>query len=492
MKNFIVAIDQGTTSTRSILFDLNGKPIFTCKKEFKQYFPKNGWVEHNPNEIWKTTINVLTKVINKSKKLKGKILTIGITNQRETIILWDKKTGKCVYNAIVWQDRRTHDLCKKLKKKGYEKIIRSRTGLILDPYFSGTKIKWILDNVSIAKKLLKKKRLLFGTIDTYLVWKLTSGKIHATDSTNASRTMIFNIKKNVWDKKLLNLLKIPESILPYVKNSADNFGETSKSITNESYSINGIIGDQQAAAIGQGCFKTGSTKITFGTGAFAIMNTGNKILKSKNKLLSTICYRIDNKTTFALEGSIFIAGAGIQWLRDKLKIIKHANVTEKISLNLKNNNNVYFVPAFTGLGAPYWDPEARGALLGMTRDTGIPEIVAAGLMSVVYQTKDLVNAISADGAELSQLRVDGGLSANNFVLEKLADIVNCEVHRPKVTETTAQGAAYVAGLQLGVFSSLEQIKQKWQMDLVFKPTKDTNWRENQYLGWKHAIQKVIT
>ena len=491
MKNFIVAIDQGTTSTRSILFDLNGKPIFTCKKEFKQYFPKNGWVEHNPNEIWKTTINVLTKVINKSKKLKGKILTIGITNQRETIILWDKKTGKCVYNAIVWQDRRTHDLCKKLKKKGYEKIIRSRTGLILDPYFSGTKIKWILDNVSIAKKLLKKKRLLFGTIDTYLVWKLTSGKIHATDSTNASRTMIFNIKKNVWDKKLLNLLKIPESILPYVKNSADNFGETSKSITNESYSINGIIGDQQAAAIGQGCFKTGSTKITFGTGAFAIMNTGNKILKSKNKLLSTICYRIDNKTTFALEGSIFIAGAGIQWLRDKLKIIKHANVTEKISLNLKNNNNVYFVPAFTGLGAPYWRSDARGTLTGLTRDTGRDEIIRATLESVAYQTFDLLKSMKKNGINPKFMKVDGGMVQNNWFLQFLSNITRLVIIRPKDSETTALGAALIAGYGKGIYKSLPNFSKKLKISKKFSPKMAHKQRLKLLNGWIQAIRKTL-
>ena len=333
MKNFILSIDQGTTSTRSILFDLKGNPVFVSQKEFKQYYPKDGWVEHNPEEIWITTKKVIKEIINKNKKIKGNILTIGITNQRETTLLWDSKTGKCIYNAIVWQDRRTTNLCNKLKKKGLESLIKSRTGLLLDPYFSATKIKWIIENIPLAKELLKKDRLLFGTIDTYLIWKLTKGKIHATDSTNASRTMLFNIKKNCWDKKILKLLKIPESILPNVKNSADNFGFTNKSITKKSYPINGVIGDQQAAAVGQSCFQKGSTKITFGTGAFIIMNTGNKKINSKNKLLSTICYRINNRTTFALEGSIFIAGASVQWLRDKLKIIKSAKITEKISKN---------------------------------------------------------------------------------------------------------------------------------------------------------------
>ena len=406
MKNFILSIDQGTTSTRSILFDLKGKPVFVSQKEFKQYYPKDGWVEHNPEEIWVTTKKVIKEIINKNKKIKGNILTIGITNQRETTLLWDSKTGKCIYNAIVWQDRRTTNLCNKLKKKGLENLIKSRTGLLLDPYFSATKIKWIIENIPSAKKLLKKNRLLFGTIDTYLIWKLTKGKIHATDSTNASRTMLFNIKKNCWDKKILKLLKIPESILPNVKNSADNFGFTDKSITKKSYPINGVIGDQQAATVGQSCFQKGSTKITFGTGAFIIMNTGNKKINSKNKLLSTICYRINNRTTFALEGSIFIAGASVQWLRDKLKIIKSAKITEKISKKQINNNNVYLVPAFTGLGAPYWKPNVRGILTGLTRDTGRNEIIRATLESVAYQTSDLLNAMKKDGLKPSVIKVE--------------------------------------------------------------------------------------
>ncbi len=491
MKNFIVAIDQGTTSTRSVLFDLNGKPIFIYRKEFKQYFPRNGWVEHNPNEIWNTTKEVLKKVINKSKSLKGKILTLGITNQRETTLLWDKKTGKCVYNAIVWQDRRTHELCEKLKKKGYEKIIKSRTGLILDPYFSGTKIKWVLDNVSLAQKLIKKKRLLFGTIDTYLIWKLTKGKIHATDATNASRTMIFNIKKNVWDKEILNLLKIPASILPSIKNSADYFGKTNKSIIKGSYPINGVIGDQQAAALGQGCFKLGSTKITYGTGAFIIVNTGNKILKSKNKLLSTICYRINNKSTFALEGSIFIAGAGIQWLRDKLKIIKYAYETEKISLNIKNNNNVYFVPAFTGLGAPYWKSDARGTLTGLTRDTGRNEIIRATLESVAYQTLDLINSMKNDGINPSLMKVDGGMVKNNWFLQFLSNITKLDIIRPKVIETTALGAALIAGYGRGVYKSLPNISKKLKISKKFYPKMADKHRLKLLNGWTQAIRKTL-
>ena len=491
MKNFILSIDQGTTSTRSILFDLKGKPVFVSQKEFKQYYPKDGWVEHNPEEIWVTTKKVIKEIINKNKKIKGNILTIGITNQRETTLLWDSKTGKCIYNAIVWQDRRTTNLCNKLKKKGLENLIKSRTGLLLDPYFSATKIKWIIENIPSAKKLLKKNRLLFGTIDTYLIWKLTKGKIHATDSTNASRTMLFNIKKNCWDKKILKLLKIPESILPNVKNSADNFGFTDKSITKKSYPINGVIGDQQAATVGQSCFQKGSTKITFGTGAFIIMNTGNNKINSKNKLLSTICYRINNRTTFALEGSIFIAGASVQWLRDKLKIIKSAKITEKISKKQINNNNVYLVPAFTGLGAPYWKPNVRGILTGLTRDTGRNEIIRATLESVAYQTSDLLNAMKKDGLKPSVIKVDGGMANNYWFIQFLTDILNIKVLKPKVYETTSLGAAVMAGYYIGVYKSLSDITRNWKFDKKFV-TKIVHKNRLKLLnGWHQAIRKTL-
>ncbi len=491
MKNFILSIDQGTTSTRSILFDLKGKPVFVSQKEFKQYYPQDGWVEHNPEEIWVTTKKVIKEIINKNKKIKGNILTIGITNQRETTLLWDSKTGKCIYNAIVWQDRRTTNLCNKLKKKGLENLIKSRTGLLLDPYFSATKIKWIIENIPIAKKLLKKDRLLFGTIDTYLIWKLTKGKIHATDSTNASRTMLFNIKKNCWDKKILKLLKIPESILPNVKNSADNFGFTNKSITKKSYPINGVIGDQQAATVGQSCFQKGSTKITFGTGAFIIMNTGNKKINSKNKLLSTICYRINNRTTFALEGSIFIAGASIQWLRDKLKIIKSAKITEKISKKQINNNNVYLVPAFTGLGAPYWKPNVRGILTGLTRDTGRNEIIRATLESVAYQTSDLLNAMKKDGLKPSVIKVDGGMANNYWFIQFLTDILNIKALKPKVYETTSLGAAVMAGYYIGVYKSLSDIARNWRFDKKFVPKIVHKNRLKLLNGWHQAIRKTL-
>ena len=491
MKNFILSIDQGTTSTRSILFDLKGKPVFVSQKEFKQYYPKDGWVEHNPEEIWVTTKKVIKEIINKNKKIKGNILTIGITNQRETTLLWDSKTGKCIYNAIVWQDRRTTNLCNKLKKKGLENLIKSRTGLLLDPYFSATKIKWIIENIPSAKKLLKKNRLLFGTIDTYLIWKLTKGKIHATDSTNASRTMLFNIKKNCWDKKILKLLKIPESILPNVKNSADNFGFTDKSITKKSYPINGVIGDQQAATVGQSCFQKGSTKITFGTGAFIIMNTGNNKINSKNKLLSTICYRINNRTTFALEGSIFIAGASVQWLRDKLKIIKSAKITEKISKKQINNNNVYLVPAFTGLGAPYWKPNVRGILTGLTRDTGRNEIIRATLESVAYQTSDLLNAMKKDGLKPSVLKVDGGMANNYWFIQFLTDILNIKALKPKVYETTSLGAAVMAGYYIGVYKSLSDITRNWKFDKKFVPKIVHKNRLKLLNGWHRAIRKTL-
>ena len=491
MKNFILSIDQGTTSTRSILFDLKGKPVFVSQKEFKQYYPKDGWVEHNPEEIWVTTKKVIKEIINKNKKIKGNILTIGITNQRETTLLWDSKTGKCIYNAIVWQDRRTTNLCNKLKKKGLENLIKSRTGLLLDPYFSATKIKWIIENIPSAKKLLKKNRLLFGTIDTYLIWKLTKGKIHATDSTNASRTMLFNIKKNCWDKKILKLLKIPESILPNVKNSADNFGFTDKSITKKSYPINGVIGDQQAATVGQSCFQKGSTKITFGTGAFIIMNTGNNKINSKNKLLSTICYRINNRTTFALEGSIFIAGASVQWLRDKLKIINSAKITEKISKKQINNNNVYLVPAFTGLGAPYWKPNVRGILTGLTRDTGRNEIIRATLESVAYQTSDLLNAMKKDGLKPSVIKVDGGMANNYWFIQFLTDILNIKVLKPKVYETTSLGAAVMAGYYIGVYKSLSDITRNWRFDKKFVPKIVHKNRLKLLNGWHRAIRKTL-
>jgi len=491
VKKFIVSIDQGTTSTRSILFDLSGKQIFFSQLEIKQFFPKNGWVEHNPEEIWKKTKKTLKAVILKSKKLKGEILTIGITNQRETTLIWDKKTGKCIYNAIVWQDRRTYNYCSSLKKKGFEKIVKSKTGLLLDPYFSSTKIKWIINNISSAKKLLKKNRLLFGTVDTFLIWKLTKKKLHATDATNASRTMLYNIKKNKWDKYLLKMFKIPIKILPKVKNSADDFSYTDKSITGKPYSIRGVIGDQQAAIIGQGCFSEGSVKFTYGTGAFVMINTGSKLVTSRNKLLSTICYKINDKTVYAIEGSIFVAGASIQWLRDRLKIIVHAKQSENISKNLKINSDVYFVPAFTGLGAPHWIPEARGIISGLTRDTGQNEIVRAALQSVVYQSTDLLNAMKDDGLTPSLIKVDGGMTQNNWFNQFLADVSSLKVLKPKTQETTALGAALIAALGAGIFKSLSQIAKKNRISRQFTPKMNKKIRLKLLNGWSQAIRKTI-
>ncbi len=491
MKKFIISIDAGTTSVRSILFDLNGKPVFSSQKEFKQYFPKNGWVEHDPDEIWVKIKKTLKDVIKKVKKLKGKAITIGITNQRETTILWNKKTGKVVYKAIVWQDRRTEGFCKKLRSQNKETSFFNKTGLLIDPYFSATKVKWILDNVPSAKILMKKDELLFGTIDTFLIWRLTKGKIHATDATNASRTMLYNISTNKWDDGILKLFKIKKNILPEVKDCSDDFGSTHSSITGQSIPINGVVGDQQAATIGQCCFEPGSLKSTFGTGAFVLLNTGNKIIYSKNRLLTTIAYRLKGKTTYAMEGSIFIAGAGVQWLRDKMKFFKKAPETEKIIKSLKDNNNVYLVPAFTGLGAPYWNANARGILSGLTRDTGPKEIVRSVIESVAYQTHDLFEAMKHDGLRPRLVKVDGGMVMNNWFSQFLSDIVNVGVLRPKVQETTALGAAFMAGLQIGGYKSLKDISNKWSLDKKFNPKMINKNRTKLLKGWSKAIDRAL-
>ena len=491
MKKFLVSIDQGTTSTRSILFDIKGNILFTSQFEFKQYFPKNGWVEHDPNEIWLTTIKSLKKVINKALKLKGKILSIGITNQRETTILWNKKTGKPIYNAIVWQDRRTEKYCEYLKKKKYEKEFREKTGLFIDPYFSATKIKWILQNVKQSKNLLKSNNLLFGTVDTFLIWKLTSGKKHLTEATNASRTLLYNINKNQWDTEIIKKLKIPINILPEVKNSVDDFGITDKKIVGQNIPISAVLGDQQAAAVGQACFEKGSTKSTYGTGAFVLMNTGYKKINSKNKLLTTICYRLNNKNTYALEGSIFIAGAGIQWLRDKIKLINNAYETEKIVKNTKSNNGVYIVPAFSGLGAPYWKPDARGLITGLTRNSDWKSFVRATIESVAYQTNDLFDAMNKDGLKPNIVKIDGGMVVNNWFSQFLSDIIDLKIIRPKIQETTALGVALFAGYKVGVFKSLNQIKRLWRKDRDFKPKISRSLRNNLIKDWNLAIKKTL-
>ena len=487
--NGILAIDQGTTSSRAIIFSKSGKKLISSQLEFKQFFPKNGWVEHNPNEIWSTTIKVTKNVLLKSKKLKINIKTLGITNQRETTVCWDKKTGEPVYNAIVWQDRRTENYCKKIKKK--EKLIRKKTGLFLDPYFSATKIKWIIDNVPKAKKLFKKNELLFGTIDTFLIWKLTNGKIHATDATNASRTMLFNITSNKWDKDILKIFKLNEKILPTVKNSADDFGFTSEKIVGQKIKISAVLGDQQAAAIGQACFEKGSVKSTYGTGAFLLMNTGEKKIMSKNKLITTICYRINNKTTYALEGSIFIAGAGVQWLRDKIRLIDNAYETEKIVKSKKNSKGVYVVPAFTGLGAPYWNSKSRGLITGLTRDSDWRDLVRATIESVAYQTSDLFLSMRKDGLNPKSVKVDGGMVSNNWFVQFLSEILKIKITRSKINETTALGAAYMAGYQTGIYRSLSDIKQNWKKDRDFKPKFNKSYRNKLLQGWQQAIKKTL-
>ena len=491
MKKLLVAIDQGTTSTRAILFDVKGNVKFISQFEFKQYFPKNGWVEHNPNEIWSTTLKALRKVIKKASDLKGNIISLGITNQRETTILWDKKTGKPVYNAIVWQDRRTQTYCEKLKKRKYEKSFRKKTGLFIDPYFSATKIKWILENVKDSKKLLKSNNLLFGTVDTFLIWKLTKGKKHLTEATNASRTMLFNINNNKWDKEILRKLNIPKNILPEVKNSADDFGITNKKIIGKEIPISAVLGDQQAAAVGQACFEKGSIKSTYGTGAFVIMNTGSKKIYSNNKLLTTICYRLNEKNTYALEGSIFIAGAGVQWLRDKVKLINNAYETEKIAKSKKSNDGVYIVPAFSGMGAPYWRPDARGLITGLTRNSDWKNLVRAVVESVAYQSYDLFNSMRKDGLKPRIIKVDGGMISNNWFSQFLSDIINLNVVRPRVLETTALGVALFAGYQVGEFKSLNQIKLIWKKDRVFSPKLNKSMRNNLLQGWKLAIRKTL-
>ena len=491
MKKFIVSIDQGTTSSRVVLFDTKGNIKFISQYEFKQHFPKNGWVEHNPNEIWSTTLKALKQVIKKAISLKGHIITIGITNQRETTILWNKKTGKPIYNAIVWQDRRTQEYCKSLKNKNYENTFRKKTGLFIDPYFSATKIKWILDNVKVSKKLLKTNNLLFGTVDTFLIWKLTKGKQHLTEATNASRTMLFNINNNKWDHEILKKLNIPKSILPEVKNSADDFGKTDKKITGKEIPISAVLGDQQAAAVGQTCFDKGSIKSTYGTGAFVIMNTGYKKINSKNKLLTTICYRLNNKNTYALEGSIFIAGAGVQWLRDKMNLIKKAAETEKIARSSNLNDGIFVVPAFSGMGAPYWRPDARGLITGLTRDSNWQSLVRATVESVAYQSYDLFNAMNKDGLKPRIVKIDGGMVANNWFSQFLSDTINLKVIRPKVLETTALGVALFAGYQVGEFKSLNQIKNIWQKDRAFSPKIKNSLRNQLLHGWKLAIKKTL-
>ena len=488
----ILSIDQGTTSSRAILFETSGRPAFTAQREFRQIYPDSGWVEHDPEEIWSTTLAVCREAIAWGQQASRQIAAIGITNQRETTVVWDRETGKPVYNAIVWQDRRTADFCAELQQAGREPQVRASTGLLLDPYFSATKIRWILDHVEEARELAEQRRLAFGTTDCFLIWRLTGGRVHATDATNASRTLLYDIHQQRWDPQLLSLFQIPESMLPEVKDSAANYGLTSPDVTGIALPIAGVAGDQQAATIGQACFQPGMIKSTYGTGCFAVLNTGSQAVTSDHKLLTTIAYRIDGQTCYALEGSIFVAGAAVQWLRDGIGIIDSAQQTEALAAGLDSNRGTYLVPAFTGLGAPYWDPHARGALFGLTRDTGVAELVRATLESVAYQTRDLVQAMTADGAALETLRVDGGMVANNWLLQFLSDIIDIAVERPQVTETTALGAAYLAGLQQGLFSSLDDIASRWHRQARFEPSMQAQQRLQLLQGWDCAVARVMS
>ena len=490
MNKYILSIDQGTTSTRAMLFDQNFEIKGSSQVEFKQFFPKDGCVEHDPEEIMNTIYHTVNDVLEKTKITFKEILSIGITNQRETVVVWNKKTGKPIYNAIVWQDRRTAGYCNKLKDQGLSEKIQKITGLIIDSYFSATKIKWLLENINGAKELADRGELLFGTIDSWIIWNLTEGKSHVTDATNASRTMIFDIKKNTWSSQLLKLFEIPEHILPEVKNCADDFGTTSK--FGGEIKIGGVAGDQQAAAIGQACLNAGSVKSTYGTGCFMIMNTGEELKLSKNKLLSTIAYRVDNKNYYALEGSIFIAGAAVQWLRDSLKLINTASETDDLYNQADPTQKIYLVPAFTGLGAPYWDGEARGSIFGLTRNTGIPEMVKAAIDSVAYQTKDLLLAMEKDsGMKINVIRVDGGMVNNESFLQFLSSLLQTNVDRPTIIETTALGAAYLAGYQSGLFGSMDEIFHKWKSEKVF--VQKLHKKEVKYLynGWLKAVKGTL-
>lgn len=492
-RKYIMALDQGTTSSRAILFDKEGNIVATSQKEFTQFYPKVGWVEHNPMEIWGSQSGVMREVLETNSIRPEEVCAIGITNQRETTIVWEKSTGKPVYNAIVWQCRRTSEICDELKEKGYEKLIKDKTGLILDAYFSATKIKWILDNVEGAREKAENGELLFGTVDTWLIWNLTRGKVHVTDYTNAARTMLYNIKELKWDDEILEILDIPKSMLPDVKASSYVYGHTDEGmLSGAQIPIAGCAGDQQAALFGQTCFEEGSAKNTYGTGCFMLMNTGENIVESKHGLLTTIAWGVDGKVEYALEGSIFIGGASIQWLRDELRVLYDAKQSEFYANSVKDTNGVYVVPAFAGLGAPYWDMYARGAIMGLTRGANRAHLVRATLESIAYQVKDVLNAMQEDsGLKLKDLRVDGGASSNNFLMQFQSDILDVNIDRPKVVETTALGAAYLAGLAVEFYNNKDEIKKSWIIDREFIPNMSDDKRNLLYKGWKKAVSRSL-
>ncbi|WP_188066076.1 glycerol kinase GlpK [Brevibacillus brevis] len=489
---YMLSLDQGTTSSRAILFDKSGAIIGVAQKEFTQIYPKPGWVEHNAEEIWESQLEVLKAVLLENHVKPEEIAGIGITNQRETTVVWDKHTGKPIHHAIVWQSRQSIDICNQLKEQGHEQTVREKTGLLIDAYFSGTKVKWLLDHVEGARERAERGDLLFGTIDTWLIWKLTNGLVHVTDYSNASRTLMFNIHSLEWDDELLNMLQIPKSMLPAVRPSSEMYGYTDEKLFEFQIPIAGIAGDQQAALFGQACFAEGQAKNTYGTGCFMLMNTGEKAVASKNGLLTTIAWGVDGKVEYALEGSIFVAGAAIQWLRDGLKLIEKSSDSEKHALAVDTTDGVYMVPAFVGLGAPYWDMEARGAIFGLTRGTTEDHLIRAALESLAYQTRDVLEAMEADsGIRLQKLAVDGGAVANNFLMQFQSDILNTEVERPRVNETTALGAAYLAGLAVGYWGSKEDIVNNKVVERSFSPDMADEVRQGLYAGWKQAVTATM-
>ena len=493
-KQYILSIDQGTTSSRGVLFDENYEIISIGQNEFTQFFPDSGWVEHDPEEIWTSTLESCRSAIKQSKIDPNQIRAIGITNQRETTVVWDKETGMPIYNAIVWQDRRTSDYCQSLRSLGHESLVNQKTGLLLDPYFCATKIAWILDHVDGAREKANKGGLLFGTIDCFLMWRLSNQKIHSTDATNACRTLLYNIHEGCWDKDLLDLFNVPASMLPEVYDNAADFGVADESIFGSEIAIAASIGDQPSALVGQACFHPGMVKSTYGTGCFVLINTGYEPVKSNNKLLTTLAFQVNGKTCYALEGSIFIAGAAVQWLRDGLKFIESAEQSETLAMKADDSQDIYLVPAFVGLGAPHWDPDCRGALFGMTRNTGPAEITKATLESVCYQTSDLLSAISKDLGEskLSAIRVDGGMAASNWTMQMLSDLVELPVDRPKNLETTALGAAYLAGMQVGFYPPMDEFSESWQSESQFNSKMKEELRARKLAGWKDAVRRTLS
>lgn len=493
MTNFILAIDQGTTSSRAIVFDGERKIAGVGQQEFRQIFPQDGWVEHDPEEIWDSVVSTIKTAISEAGIGAGDIAAIGITNQRETVVIWDRETGKPIHNAIVWQDRRTAATCAELRAAGHEALFTERTGLLLDPYFSGTKAKWLLDTVEGARAKAESGALAFGTIDSFLIWRLTGGKVHATDATNAARTLMFDIGRNQWDEELLGILGVPKALLPEVKDCADDFGVTD--LFGAAIPILGVAGDQHAATIGQACFEPGMVKSTYGTGCFAVLNTGKDMVRSDNRLLTTIAYRLDGETHYALEGSIFIAGAAVQWIRDGLKLVKHASETGPLARTADPSQHVYMVPAFVGLGAPWWDADARGAIFGITRNTGPAEIAKAALEAVCYQTRDLLEAMRKDWTghgTSTVLRVDGGMVASDWTMQFLADVLDAPVDRPTILETTALGAAWLAGMKAGVWPGMEEFAAEWARDRRFEPEMDADERAAKVAGWDDAVRRVLT